>query len=154
MILVLLLMPILAGMVAFFIKSDKIRRGLLLTTAFLHLGLTTTFWSHRPGPLFDNWLSLDAPGLLFLSITSFLFGVAAVYGVGYLIREESTPGAHSDEGSFFPNTAESVFTGCLLIFLATMTLVPMSQHLGLLWVAIESTTLASAPLIYFHRHHQ
>ena len=34
-----------------------------------------------------------------------------------------------------------------------MTLVTMCQHLGLLWVAVEATTLASAPLIYFHRHH-
>src|SRR5512139_2508349 len=32
-----------------------------------------------------------------------------------------------------------------------MTLVTMSQHFGLLWVAIEATTLASAPLIYLHR---
>ena len=39
------------------------------------------------------------------------------------------------------------------LFLATMTLVAVSQHLGLLWVAVEATTLASAPLIYFHRHH-
>ncbi len=35
-----------------------------------------------------------------------------------------------------------------------MTLVVVSQHLGLLWVAVEATTLASAPLIYFHRHHR
>jgi hydrogenase-4 component F len=35
-----------------------------------------------------------------------------------------------------------------------MTLVTVSQHFGLLWVAIEATTLASAPLIYFHRHHR
>jgi hydrogenase-4 component F len=44
-----------------------------------------------------------------------------------------------------------VFTGCLLLFLASMTLVTVSQHIGLLWVAVEATTLASAPLIYFHR---
>ncbi len=35
-----------------------------------------------------------------------------------------------------------------------MTLVTVSQHLGLLWVAVEATTLASAPLIFFHRHHR
>ena len=33
-----------------------------------------------------------------------------------------------------------------------MTLVIVSRHLGLMWVAVEATTLASAPLIYFHRH--
>ena len=35
-----------------------------------------------------------------------------------------------------------------------MTLVTTSQHFGLLWVAIEGTTLASAPLIHYHRHHR
>ncbi len=35
-----------------------------------------------------------------------------------------------------------------------MTLVTVSQHFGLLWVAVEATTLASCPLIYFHRHHR
>jgi hydrogenase-4 component F len=40
------------------------------------------------------------------------------------------------------------------VFVASMTLVTVSQHLGLLWVAVEATTLSSAPLIYFHRHHR
>jgi hydrogenase-4 component F len=35
-----------------------------------------------------------------------------------------------------------------------LNLVMVSRHLGLLWVAVEATTLASAPLIYFHRHHR
>jgi hydrogenase-4 component F len=33
-----------------------------------------------------------------------------------------------------------------------MTLVSVSYHMGLLWVAIETTTLFSAPLISFHRN--
>ena len=35
-----------------------------------------------------------------------------------------------------------------------MTTVTVAQHLGILWVAVEATTLASAPLIYYHRHHR
>ena len=31
------------------------------------------------------------------------------------------------------------------------TLVVCSQHLGLMWVAVEATTLTTAPLIYFNR---
>jgi hydrogenase-4 component F len=42
----------------------------------------------------------------------------------------------------------------LLFFLATMTLVTLSRNMGLIWVAVEATTLSSAPLIYFHRHHR
>ena len=42
--------------------------------------------------------------------------------------------------------------GGLLILLAAMTTVGMAQHLGVLWVAIEITTLATAPLIYFNHN--
>src|SRR5262249_44722574 len=57
-------------------------------------------------------------------------------------------------GLFFRNEPEAIFTGCMLLFLATMTLTTLSQHLGLLWVGVEATTLATAPLIYYHRHHR
>lgn len=42
----------------------------------------------------------------------------------------------------------------MLLFIGSMTLVSLSQHLGLLWVGVEATTLATAPLIYYHRHHR
>jgi hydrogenase-4 component F len=37
------------------------------------------------------------------------------------------------------------------MFLAAVTVVSLSQHLAMLWVGMEATTLAVAPLIY-HRH--
>ncbi|HPS55686.1 MAG TPA: proton-conducting transporter membrane subunit, partial [Sedimentisphaerales bacterium] len=40
---------------------------------------------------------------------------------------------------------------CLLSFLGIMSVVVWSHHLGLMWVAIEGTTLVTAPLIYFNR---
>lgn len=155
MIEALILVPALAGLAAFIMRSDHVRRALLVLTALLHCGLVVLAWVERPTPLWSGWLSLDAPGLLFLSIISVLFLVAAIYAVGYLHRESR--GIRKDffeENVLFTNEPEAVFTGCLLLFLATMTLVTISQHFGLLWVAIEATTLASAPLIYFHRHHR
>ena len=90
------------------------------------------------------------------SITSVLFLAAAVYAVGYLANENRSGKHDSDEEEELPfvNFPEAVFAGCLLLFLATMTLVSVSRHLGLMWVGVEATTLASAPLIYFHRHHR
>ena len=69
-------------------------------------------------------------------------------------RESGATRADPEEGFLFDNTPEAVFTACLLGFLSAMTLVTASQHFGLLWVAIEATTLASAPLIHYHRHHR
>jgi hydrogenase-4 component F len=45
-----------------------------------------------------------------------------------------------------------VFCANLSVVLALMTLVALSHHLGLMWVAMEATTLASAPLLYFNRN--
>lgn len=154
LILALVLTPTFAGIAAFAVRADFLRRALLLFTAVAHAGMTAACWVVRPPPVFNGWLALDAPGLLFLSITTALFLVAAIYGLGYLRREQHASEQDFEEGFLFVNAPEAVFTGCLLLFLAAMTLVTVSQHFGLLWVAVEATTLASAPLIYFHRNHR
>lgn len=146
------LIPALAGCAAFFIRPHGARRALLLGVAIAHAGLTGWAWLRPPAPVFEGLFSLDELGLLFLSITSVLFLAAAGYGAGYLRREDPGRRQDFDEGLAFVNAPEAVFTGCLLLFLAMMTLVSLSGHLGVTWVAVEATTLASAPLIYFHRH--
>jgi len=139
---------------AFVVRADGVRRALLLLTALLHVGLTVMTWISPPAPLLGGWLWLDAAGRLFLLITSLLFLAIAGYGMSYLRHEPHAPHADFEEAFVFVDAPEARFTGCLLLFLATMTLVTMSQHFGILWVAIETTTLASAPLIFFHRHHR
>ncbi len=154
MLLALLLVPVVTGLLAFVIRADGLRRALLVLTAVLHTVLVGVAWTALPPPVLDGWLSLDALGQVFLSITSLLFLAAAVYGLPYLHRERHTTHTDFTEGFVFADAPEARFTGCLLFFLAAMTLATMSQHLGVLWVAIEATTLASAPLIFFHRHHR
>ncbi len=154
MILALILIPALAGLFAFFSRSVGVRRGLLVAAAGCHSVLTGFCWWQRPEPMFAGWLAVDAAALLFLSVTSALFLAAAIYAVGYLHSEVGHQVTDDEEGFLFGNAPEAVFVGCLLMFLAAMTFVAVSQHFGLLWIAIEATTLASAPLIYFHRHHR
>jgi hydrogenase-4 component F len=154
MILALFLVPLFAGVAAFWLRSDEWRRGLLVTAAFVHTGLTARCWGITPQPALGGWLALDSAGLLFLSIVSALFLAAAVYAVGYLAHERRQRHLDLEDQLFFTNEPEAIFIGCLLLFLASMTLVTISQHFGFLWVSIEATTLASAPLIYFHRQHR
>ncbi|MBI4351403.1 MAG: NADH dehydrogenase FAD-containing subunit, partial [Elusimicrobia bacterium] len=165
----LLLLPLLAGILAFIVRSDEARRALLVWTArghFLFTGLT--IWTHlRFGPKFNwfsgylnglskqdtgtAWFAYDSLGLVFLGITSLLFLGAAHYSVKYLALEKRGTGGGTGDAFIFNNEPEAVFTGCLLLFLAAMTAVTASRHLGLLWALVEATTLLSAPLIYFHR---
>jgi hydrogenase-4 component F len=154
MILALLLIPTVAGAAAFFLRPVGPRRAILTVTALTHAILTGATWSVEPSAALGDWLGLDALGRIFLTITSLLFLAAALYAVGYLRREGHGERKDFAEGFLFDNAPEATFTGCLLLFLAAMTLVTVSQAFGLLWVAVEATTLASAPLIYFHRHHR
>ena len=123
-----------------------------MAAAAAHTGLVAAAWINPPPPTAAGWLGVDAASLLFLSITSVLFLAASVYAVGYLAGEVRPGMHHNDEEELpFENFPEAVFAGCLLLFLATMTLVAVSRHFGLIWVGVEATTLASALLIYFHR---
>ncbi len=153
MLVAIILLPALAGIASFALPWHGVRRLLWVVTAGGHGFLTVALWLEPPPPAHaDDVLFLDAAGQIFLGITSLLFLVAAVYGVGYLAKEKVGPRPDFFATLLFRNEPEAVFTGCLLLFLSSMTLVIVSQHFGLMWVAIEATTLASAPLIYFHRH--
>ena len=152
----LILVPALSGLAAFFIRHNGLRRGLLVAAACAHLVLTMTCWSRAGSLVLNEWLAIDSASLLFLTTTSVLFMAASLYTVGFLGREAGHGSQATDfeEGFLFDNQREATFTGCMLLFLATMTLVTASAHLGLVWVAMEATTLTSAPLIYYHRHHR
>jgi hydrogenase-4 component F len=127
---------------------------LLLPAAggLLAFALRAAAWIARPAPILGGWLALGPLELPFLTVTSILSLAAAVYAAPYLARESRHPGG--GEGEPAVRAPEALFTGCLLLFLATMTLVIAAQHFGLIWVAVEATTLASAPLIHFHRNHR
>jgi hydrogenase-4 component F len=111
------------------------RGGWLLTTAAIHLALVVAAWRTAPTSALDGWLALDPLGLVVLAVVSGLFAIIAVYSVGYLGRERVGRG----------------FESWMLAFLATASLVAVSHHLALLWVGMEGTTLALAPLVFQRR---
>ena len=153
MIQALVLVPLAAGALTLCIGPDWPRRLLLIATALAHLGLVLLLAMTGDTPSeWNGLLVLDAPGLLFLGLASLLFLAASIYAAGYLSSEAKGERRDFVAGTAFRNTPERVFTTCLLVFLAAMSLVCCTRHFGLMWVGVEATTLASAPLIYFHRH--
>ncbi|HQO58985.1 MAG TPA: proton-conducting transporter membrane subunit [Candidatus Omnitrophota bacterium] len=147
--LLLITIPLCLGLISFLIRNDFLRRVLIILCSSLHLALACAAWGTWGGPQGEGWFVFDSTGLVFLLITSLLFFGAALYGIQYLAAESRSSGEEKGKRRFFSH--EAVFSGCFLLFLSTMTVVIASQHLAVLWVGIEATTLASAPLIYFHR---
>lgn len=134
------LVPAVAGLYLWPQRRLGVHLVALLAVTGFHAVGTALQWAGVGSPLFEPILELDALGLLFLTITSTLFLLTAFYTVPYLRH-----------GTHDPQAAPYRFVPCLLWFLSALTLVDATQHLAILWVAVEATTLATAPLVYFYR---
>lgn len=132
-------LPLLAAALTYlpFARRTWLRKATLVGVAVVHLGLVISLWRTPAASAFQGWFAADATGLLVLTLTGVLFFGTALYTVAYLERERPRGGR--------------VFITGLFAFLGAASLVALSQHLALLWVGMEATTLALAPLV-FHRH--
>ena len=145
LLLMIILIPAAVAVASYLIRSHRLRRALWLAAAMAHLVLAVLAAAAPEAAPLGNWIGLDAISAIFLVLTSTLFLGATVYGIGYVAREPVAPQSDSEDGSLIKNEPESVFTGSILLLLATMSLAIISRNLALQWVAIEATTLASAP---------
>lgn len=133
----LVLVPLLLAALALLVRSNAFRPWLVVAGggAELLLVLVTLF---LPTPsAFGGWLWIGPFAKLVLAFSAVLFFCCAIYARGYLLQRIERP--------------NRVFCACLLAFLGTLTLAIQAQHLGLMWVAIETTTLTTAPMIHFSR---
>jgi hydrogenase-4 component F len=130
--------PILWAAVAFAVASNQWRPLLLPVGGLVHLVLTASALREPTLQGFEGWLNLDPLGKVFLGLISVLFFLCACYAPGYLALRRQRD--------------NRVLCACLMLSLGMMTLIVLSHHLGLMWVAMEATTLISAPGLYFNHN--
>ncbi len=130
--------PIVWAIVAFAIPSNVWRPMVLPVGALAHLLMTVSVMSESSLRGFDGWLVLDPLGKIFLGLISVMFFLCTCYAPGYLaLRQERD---------------NRILCSCLMLSLGMMTLIILSHHMGLMWVAMEATTLISAPGLYFNHN--
>src|SRR6266705_511666 len=118
-------------------RGRRVPVGLMAVIALAHLVLVATLWAVPEPAALGGWMAADPLGLTVLTLTSALFLVTVTYAVGYLRREKPRSGR--------------VFAGGLLAFLSAASVVSLAQHLAMLWVGMEATTLSVAPLVFLRR---
>ena len=139
-LLALVILPALGAALAYALRSARARSVALISTALVHTVLVGVIWFDPALSAAGGWLVVDPLGLVVLTLVSVLFLAIAHYAVGYL-RVEA---ARRPRGG-------RAFASCMLAFLAAATLVALSHHLALLWIGMETTTLAVAPLVFDRR---
>ena len=134
----IVLLPLLGALIAWLVPDNRRRSFVLPVFALLHLAMTAILLVDTPPPSPAGWIYLDPLGKLSLLSSSILFTICATYAVGYLNYRRLRP--------------NRILCMAFLVCLSAMTLVTISQHLGLLWIALEATTLTMAPLVYFNHN--
>ena len=142
MINLVLLFPILACIIIAIFRKSFLNNLMLNIYAVIHfiISLFATlnidllpFWKTC------SFFSITNRNIIFLLVMSIVFLAVAIYNNGYVKDETVSPRKLRH------------YTYMVLFFVLSMTGAILSTNLGVSWVFIEGTTLASAYLIYFHK---
>ncbi len=139
----LLVLPLLAALISFLPIPLKLKTGttLLVPLLVFILAIAASAEVFRGNALFlfNKALFLDPLGAYFILLISFISLVSALYSIGYMKKEH-------EEHIVSKKKLERYYY-LFHLFVFTMLLVVVSNNMGILWIALEATTLVSALLV-------
>ena len=146
LLVTLLLTPAAAGLLVFVLKRKRAAEVVTIAAAALVMVqailLIAEVLSEKHISAFGQLLYLDSFGALVLMPISGVGLASAVYSVNYMGRQY--------DRNVVDDRQLLRYYQALNVFLFTMLFVPVSNNLGIMWVAIEATTLVSVLLIMLY----
>lgn len=140
-------LPVLVAAGAIFMFSERELAWGQFFMALCNLAVASvllyTVLHSGPVEALDSWIRVDALSGYLAWLISLIGAMAAFHSIGYI-------GHEMDEGILSSFQFRWYYAG-LHLFLTTMLLVCIVNNIGVLWVAIEASTLVSALLVAFHR---
>src|SRR5271157_1176866 len=144
MIFELFLTPIITGVVCFLLKNKRVIEivNVLGASVMLALMVIIAYQVFVFGPILDGDWYVDDLSAYFLLIIVFIGFLVSLYSIDYIEHDYSTGEISLPKlRSYYP---------FLHVFIGSMILICISNNLGIVWVAIEATTLTSAFLVGFY----
>jgi len=139
------LLPLAVSLICFLLnRRTRLIEATAIIGAFLLLisGGYASISVFREGPWSEGMWYIDQLSALMMLIISFVGFLAILYSISYIRHE------HEEEGISL-NMVRFYYTS-LFMFIFTMVLVVVSNNLGVVWIAVEATTLVSAFLVGFY----
>ncbi len=151
-LILLLLTPIAAAIASAIARTRRTMEvaNLAASAAVFGLALLTAYQTLEAGSvsLWGGFLYADALSALVCLLTASVALVCSVYAVGYLREDERSGILDDDDGSAIGHFRK--YYVLTPLFVSAMLLVALANNLGVMWVAIEATTLASVFLVTFY----
>jgi hydrogenase-4 component F len=139
----LILLPFVGGAICIALPSPRqILATMCITVCASALVALWIVWRvFTGGPVFavGGWFYVDALSAYHLCVMMMVFVASSIYAWGYFMKET--------EAGHIKRRGLHQFAGLWCGALAAMTLVLISNNLGIMWVGIEATTLLTAFLI-------
>lgn len=157
-IFAVLLIPLVGAIVTALMTSPRRMEVVYLLSAVQSfvaaVWLASDVMRHGTVSWGDGFLYVDPLGALVVLLTAFVYLITAPYAVGYFRHDER----YAEKDRIFgqsndPPTSRAKlrkFYALAPVFAFCMYLVPVANNLGVMWVAVEGTTLASIFLVTFY----
>ena len=149
-ILLLLIIPIITAIACVFTKKHGISKYISIAGSFIalvyNIYLNYNIYTYKTLQGFNNFFYVDALTILTTQIVTIVAFAAALYSAGYM-EAELRWGKISEKKLQW-------YYFLMHMFIFTMLLVCVLNNLGVMWVAIEGTTLATTFLVGFYNGKQ
>ncbi len=130
--------PVFAGILSWILKNKKLNTALVFIHSLLHLGLGIALTV--PALNLASRLGVDNLSVNVFLVSSILYLAVGIYSLQ--LKTGQNP------------RQSSIYAICMMLFVASMDGATLGRDLGLIWVFVETTTLASAMLISFEHRKQ
>lgn len=138
MIAFLIIFPLAAAVILYICKSDILNRGVTTLYSAIYLVSAVSFTIQRPSDM-EPYFMVDSLNIIFILVTAILYFGISLANISYF-KDSEVSVKH-----------QTTYYISLMLFVFSMNGFMLSQHLGLNWVFLEATTLATAYLIYFDK---
>ncbi|MCO1601828.1 hydrogenase 4 subunit F [Desulfosporosinus nitroreducens] len=143
--LILLALPLVIALLSMMVSNRRLLGAISIvgsaTTVLTALLIARQVFAGS-SVVWGQFIVIDALSALILCLVAIIGLMVALYSVGYL--------AHDIRIGEFSESRVKWYYFWMYIFVFTMFLALVSANLGIMWVAVEGTTLATALLVGFY----
>lgn len=138
-----LAIPLIAALLVAAVRTPQAMGRIHIACSSLTTSLLfSVVWQvHAAGPITAGIIYVDELSSVLLLVIAVLTFTSSLFSLSYMKREQ--------EKELHGLAAVKRYYVLLNVFCFTMLLSPVVENLGLMWVAVEATTLASALLVAF-----
>ena len=141
-----LLTPLVTAAIGAVRAPRKVEEGVMIAGLSVTFGLCLAtagqFLSGSVPSAFNDALRVDGLSALVLVLCGFAALLSGLYGIGYIRR--------NDARGLVTASLRQEWSVLTPLYAFAMLLVSVSNNLGILWIAVELTTLASVFLVAYH----